>query len=142
MDEIGNVTDQLKVLLEQYDFNAQTMSAYLGLSVEQVRRMAGGDLSFLPADAASRFRVFNKISFLYMSAVEDKDLKLSAFLGVLISYHGLSKKTIAKMSGVEVSDIEKILSDPPGNVLAEQRYKVAVTVMALRFFLKDNEPRP
>ena len=142
MDEIGNVTDQLKVLLEQYDFNAQTRSAYLGLSAEQFRQMAVGDLSFLPEDAASRFRVFNKISFLYMSAVEDKDLKLSAFLGVLISYHGLSKKTIAKMSGVEVSDIEKILSDPPGNVLAEQRYKVAVTVMALRFFLKDNEPRP
>lgn len=34
--------------------------------------------------------------------VEDKDLKLCAFLKVLVSYHGLSKRAVAKMAGVEV----------------------------------------
>lgn len=87
-----------------------------------------------------RFRLFNKISFLYLSATEDKDLKLCAFLQVLISHHGLSKKTIAKMAGVDKSDIEKMLSNPPRKVSEEIKYKVAVTVMSLRFFLKECEP--
>ncbi|MDE6912137.1 MAG: hypothetical protein K2P35_00335, partial [Lachnospiraceae bacterium] len=58
----------------------------------------------------------------------------------LISYHGLSKKTIAKMAGVDKQDIDKILSNPPKKVPEEIKFKVAVTVMALRFFLKDCEP--
>ena len=71
--------------------------------------------------------------FLYLSAIEDKDLKLSAFLDVIILHHGLSKKTIAKMAGIETSDVEKLISYPSGAVIDEIKYKVAVTVMALRF---------
>jgi hypothetical protein len=84
--------------------------------------------------------LFNKIAFLYASATKDKDLKLSAFLEVLISYHGLSQKTIAKMADVETSDIERILSNSSQKMSEEAKYKIAVTVMALRFFLKDCEP--
>ncbi len=140
MDEKDNVTEQLKELMEAYDFNADTLSKYLGLPVDKVKILSQGDISFLPEDNMYRFRLFNKISFLYLSATDDKDLKLCAFLQVLISHHGLSKKTIAKMAGVEKSDIEKILSSPPKRVPEEIKYKVAVTVMALRFFLKECEP--
>ncbi len=35
--------------------------------------------------------------------------------------------------------IEKLLSDPPQKVSEEIKYKIAVTVMSLRFFLKDCE---
>lgn len=49
------------------------------------------------------------------------------------------KKTIAKMAGVEECDIAKIVSNPPKKVSEEIKYKIAVTVMSLRFFLKDCE---
>ena len=140
MDEKDNVTEQLKELMEAYDFNVDTLSKYLGLPADKVRILAQGDISFLPEDNMYRFRLFNKISFLYLSATEDKDLKLCAFLQVLISHYGLSKKTIAKMAGVDKSDIEKMLSNPPRKVSEEIKYKVAVTVMSLRFFLKECEP--
>ncbi len=43
------------------------------------------------------------------------------------------------MAGVNESDITKILSNPPKKVSEEIKYKIAVTVMSLRFFLKDCE---
>ena len=140
MDRKDNVTEQLKALLEEYDFHIETLSKVLQLPVEQVITLAEGNVDFLPDDATYRFRLFNKISFLYLSAVGDKHSKLCAFLQVLISYHGLSKKTIAKMAGVDKQDIDKILSNPPKKVPEEIKFKVAVTVMELRFFLKDCEP--
>lgn len=141
MDKKDNVTEQLKELIEAYDFNVDTLSKYLGLPADKVKILSQGDISFLPEDNMYRFQLFNKISFLYLSATDDKDLKLCAFLQVLISHHGLSKKTIAKMAGVDKSDIEKILSNPPKRVSEEVKYKIAVTVMSLRFFLKDCEPK-
>lgn len=141
MNEKDNVTEQLKELITVYGFNKNTLSQYLELPINHVEILAQGNIDFLPNEPTYRFQLFNKIAFLYASATDDKDLKLSAFLKVLISYHGLSKKTIAKISDVEISDIEKILSNPPKKVSEEVKYKIAVTVMALRFFLKDCEPK-
>ncbi len=140
MDEEYNVLEQLKSLIASYNFNIDTLSKYLKLSVEQIKELAQGNIDVLPDENIYRFQVFNKIQFLYMSAMEDKDLKLNAFLKVLISQHSLSKKTIAKMAGVETNDIEMILSDSPKRMENETKYKIAVTVMSLRFFLKDCEP--
>ena len=141
MDEKNNVTEQLKELITVYGFNKNTLSQYLGLPLNVIEDSSNGDIDFLPDDCSYRFKLFNKISFLYASATEDKDLKLTAFLQVLLSHHGLSKKTIAAMAGVEIKDIEKLLSNPPKKVSAETKYKIAVTVMSLRFFLKDCEPQ-
>ena len=116
MNQRDNVTEQLKELLDMYEFSMDTLSKYLQLPVEQIRKLSEGDVGFLPEDATYRFNIFNKISFLYLSAVEDKDLKLCAFLKVLLSYHGLSKRAMAKMAGVEVKDIERMLSNPPKKV--------------------------
>ena len=132
---------QLQKLISEYGFNVDTLSKYLGLSKEIIKELSQGNVDILSDEPFYRFQLFNKITFLYLSATDDKDLKLSAFLEVLISYHGLSKKTIAKMSGVEISDIEKILSNPQKRVSEETKYKVAVTVMSLRFFLKYCEPK-
>ena len=101
MNQRDNVADQLKELLDMYEFSMDTLSKYLQLPVEQIRKLSEGDVGFLPEDATYRFNIFNKISFLYLSAVEDKDLKLCAFLKVLVSYHGLSKRAVAKMAGVD-----------------------------------------
>lgn len=139
MNQKDNVTEELKELLETYEFSMETLSKYLQLPEEQIRELSKGNIGFLPEEPRYRLNIFNKISFLYLSAAEEKDLKLCAFLKVLISKHGLTKRAIAKMAGVEVKDIERMLSNPPKKVSEDIKYKVAVTVMALRFFLKDCE---
>ncbi len=96
---IENISEKVKILLENYKFNADTLAKY-----------------------------------------EEADLKPSAFLEMLLSYHHLSKITIAKMADVEVGDIEKMLCSPPVEVDAETKYKIAAAAMSLRFFLKDCEP--
>ncbi len=40
------------------------------------KNLSEGDIDFLPEEPTYRFNLFNKISFLYCSAIEDKDLKL------------------------------------------------------------------
>ena len=136
MNEKDNVTEQLKELITVYGFNKNTLSQYLDLPLNSIDDLSNGNINFLPDDCTYRFKLFNKISFLYLSAIDDKDLKLTAFLQVLLSHHGLSKKTVAAMAGVETKDIEKLLSSPPQKVSEEIKYKIAVTVMSLRFFLE------
>ena len=46
---------------------------------------------------------------------------------------------IAKMAGVEENDIDRLLVNPPEKVEIEVKYKIAVTGMELRFWLKDCE---
>ena len=48
---------------------------------------------------------------------------------MLVSYHGISKLTIAKMAGVEENDIDRLLVNPPEKVEIEVKYKIDVTVM-------------
>ena len=93
----------------------------------------------LPDDPALRLKILSKAGFLYFGAIEDKDKQLSVFLEVLVSYHGISKLTIAKMADVEEQDIDRLLANPPEKVEIEVKYKIAVTVMERRFWLKDCE---
>ena len=48
-------------------------------------------------------------------------------------------RRIAKMAGVEENDIDRLLANPPEKIEIEVKYKIAVTVMELRFWLKDCE---
>ena len=61
------------------------------------------------------------------------------WLELLVSYYGISKLTIAKMAGVEEKDIDRLLANPPEKNEIEVKYKIAVTIMKLRFWLKDCE---
>ena len=134
-----DITEQLKCLIEDYGFNVETLSKYLKLDDNQINLLANGDVNFLPNDNEYRFNLFNKISFLYCSAIDEKDVKLDAFLKVLLSYHNISKKTISKMSGVDIKEIDKFLSLKKSKISVEDKYKLAITTMSLRFFLKDIE---
>ena len=134
-----DITEQLKCLIEDYGFNVETLSKYLKLDDNQINLLANGDVNFLPNDNEYRFNLFNKISFLYCSAIDEKDFKLDAFLKVLLSYHNISKKTISKMSGVDIKEIDKFLSLKKSKISVEDKYKLAITIMSLRFFLKDIE---
>lgn len=139
MNKDIDVSEQLKNLIDYFKFNMNTLSEYLGLNNEQIQMLANGDTSFLPNDNTYRFNLFNKIGFLYYSAIDENDFKLDAFLKVLLSYHNISKKTISKISGVDIKVIDKFLSLKNSKISIEDKYKLAVTVMSLRFFLKDNE---
>lgn len=141
MEELDDISMQLRVLLDEYGFRAETLASYLGLNVWQLREAAAGSLDCLPQDHMERFRCLNKITFLYLIPYDGADKKVSAFLQVLVSYHRLSEKTIAKMAGVAEEDVKNMLSCPPGPVSDPAKYKIAAAVMCLRFFLKENEPQ-
>lgn len=96
MNKDIDVSEQLKNLINDFEFNINTLSEYLGLNNEQILMLANGDTSFLPNDNKYRFNLFNKIEFLYYSAIDENDFKLDAFLKVLLSYHNISKKLFQK----------------------------------------------
>lgn len=137
--EVANISEQLKELIEEYNFNIETISKYLKLDIDKIELLKNGDMSFLPDDNKYRTDLLNKICFLYFSTKDDKDVKLDVFLKVLLSYHKISKKTISKISGVDIKEIDKFLSLKKSKISIEDKYKLAVTTMSLRFFLKDIE---
>lgn len=131
----------LRKLLEEYHFNVETLAKYLSVSVESVYEIARGNMEKLPADFMERTRIINKIMFLSIVSEDEPDIKVKAFLETLLSYHQLSKETIAKMAEIEIADIDIFLGDGCEKMDAEIKYKIASVTMALRFFLKDNEPK-
>lgn len=114
--EVVNISEQLKGLIEEYCFNMETLSKYLKLDIDKIELLKNGDTSFLPDDNKYTSDLLKKISFLYFSSKGDKNFKLNAFLDVLISYHNISKKTISKISGVEINKIDKFLSSNDNNI--------------------------
>ena len=136
MTIIEDVAGKVTALIEKYEFDVSPLARYLGLSREQVNNIAHGKMEGLLAQR----KVLDKIMFLYAVACEDADLKTSSFLEVLVSCHHLSPTAIAKMSGVDVADVEKMLSGLSAEVDIHSKYEIAVTAMALRFFMKDCEP--
>ena len=58
---------------------------------------------------------------------------------VLMEVMCLRLRRIAKMAGVEENDIDRLLANPLEKIEIEVKYKIAVTVMELRFWLKDCE---
>ena len=143
MEKKGTVAEWLETLVDVYGFSVVTLSKYLGLSAEQIGALKDGRIDHLPQETMAQLQKlleqYSKIGFLYCCGADDKEMKLSAFLKVLLSYHSISKKTIAKMAGVDVTDIDKILRSDKNRVPPEVKFKLAVTVFSLRFFLKELE---
>ena len=129
MIKTKNISEMLTSLIEEYRFNKNTLSKYLEITEETIDGVVMGNVECLPDDPALRLKILSKAGFLYFGAIEDKDRQLSGFLEVLVSYHGISKLTIAKMAGVEEQDIDRLLANPPEKVEIEVKYKIAVTVM-------------
>lgn len=140
MDVSIDISRQLRALLENFLFSETLLSKYLSLSVPGIRLLARGDLSALPENHEARFRIFNKIAFLYAIPGDGADKKLRAFLQVLLSFHHISIETAARIADVEKSEIEKFLSAAECDIPMEEKYKIAVAAMSLRFYLKELEP--
>ena len=101
MIKTKNISEMLTFLIEEYRFNKNTLSKYLEITEETIDGVVMGNVECLPDDPALRLKILSKVGFLYFGAIEDKDQQLSGFLEELVSYHGISKLTIAKMAGVE-----------------------------------------
>ena len=129
MIKTKNISEMLTSLIEEYRFNKNTLSKYLEITEETIDGVVMGNVECLPDDPALRLKILSKAGFLYFGAIEDKDRQLSGFLEVLVSYHGISKLTIAKMAGVEEKDIDRLLVNPLEKVEIEVKYKIDVTVM-------------
>ena len=129
MIKTKNISEMLTFLIEEYRFNKNTLSKYLEITEETIDGVVMGNVECLPDDPALRLKILSKAGFLYFGAIEDKDRQLSGFLEVLVSYHGISKLTIAKMAGVEEKDIDRLLVNPLEKVEIEVKYKIDVTVM-------------
>lgn len=141
MNVIENISSLLRDLLEEYHFNVETLAKYLSISVESVYYLANGKTGMLSTDPQKGIRIVNKIMFLDTITSDEADMRVQAYLDTLLSYHKLSKETIAKMAGIQIADIDIFLSNKCEKMNAEIKYKIASVTMALRFFLKDNEPK-
>ncbi|WP_195267975.1 HTH domain-containing protein [Eubacterium sp. 1001713B170207_170306_E7] len=131
------IADWLKALIMDYGLSLEMLSNYLSLTREQIIWLSDGKLEFLSDENLDKGRLFDKTAALYLSATEDKDLKLAGFLDVLITHYHLSQETIAKMAGVEEREVGHLLQNRPGLISENAKYRIAVTVMSLRFLLKD-----
>ena len=56
MNKDIDITKQLKCLIDDYDFNIETLSKYLKLDNNQIKLLASGDINFLPNDNQYRLQ--------------------------------------------------------------------------------------
>ncbi len=131
------VCSALEKLVSFYKFPLPLLSGYLQMKEEVLLEVAGGNWDMLPQDAKKRHEIEDRILFLACIPEGHPDRRVSAFLNVLLSYHQIPAQAIADMAGVSKKTIEDMARD--GKIVLEDKYKIAATVMALRFFLKDME---
>lgn len=129
---------KLKKLINDYDFKIDTISNYLGLSIEQLKKFLDGE-SLFQNDKRKFFQISDKINLLYYSTEMEKDIELEGFLTVLVQFHGISTTSIAKISGVSLQDVENCMEHKFDQVSDDAKYKIAITAMRLRFLLKECE---
>ncbi len=141
MNKINSVNEELSIILNEYLFNIETFSEYLDLEKCETETLLRGDMSILPEDDKAKLIIFNKINLLYEAIKNDADTIIKENLKVLVSYHNISKNTIAKAANVDAKDIDKLLSDKGYLVDDNKKYRLTAMSMALRFCLKDIESK-
>ena len=119
---------KLKKLINDYDFKMDTISNYLGLSIEQLKKFLDGE-SLFPNDKRKFFQISDKINLLYYSTEMEKDIELEGFLTVLVQFHGISTTSIAKISGVSLQDVENCMEHKFDQVSDDAKYKIAITAI-------------
>lgn len=87
-----DISQQLKELLEKYRFSEGVLSKYLSLPVPGIRAFAQGDLSILPESHEARFRIFNKIAFIYAIPGDGPGQKAARLSSGLIFFSSCLKR--------------------------------------------------
>ncbi|MEN8076382.1 HTH domain-containing protein [Clostridioides difficile] len=134
-DYIENILD---ILIVEYDFNIDTLSNLLNVEKDIIKNYKKYEKS-ISYDAAHLSSIINKILMLYNITNTDADFKFRAYLYVLVDYHNISSKTIAKMANIEEKEVLDFINEKD-TISIDTRYKLASVIMNLRFMLKDIEP--
>ena len=129
------VMETLQILIEKYKFNVDTLSKLLDVKKGVI---LSKDEKILFENSKNFGKISDLIMMLELIGRDNDDLKIGAFLQVLLEYHNLSVETIALMSGVSEKEINDLVENPE-LVSLESKYKISKTVMSLRFFLKELE---
>ena len=129
------VMETLQLLIEKYKFNIDTLSKLLDVKKDVI---LSKDEKMLFENSKNFGKMSDLIMMLELIGRNNADLKIGAFLQVLLEYHNLSAETIALMSGVSEKEVNDLVENPE-LVSLESKYKISKTVMSLRFFLKELE---
>lgn len=130
------VMETLQLLIEKYKFNVETLSKLLDVKKDVI---LSKDEKTLFENSKNFDKISDLIMMLELIVRDNADLKIRAFLQVLLEYHNLSTETIALMSGVNEKEVNDLVENSE-LVSLESKYKISKTVMSLRFFLKELEP--
>ena len=85
----ATITEMIQILMQDYGFPEEVLARHFRLTAEQLEQLLSGDPDGLPGDPAERYRAQSRISRLYFGVCESREQKLSGYLEVLLSYHGL-----------------------------------------------------
>ena len=137
----ATITEMIQILMQDYGFPEEVLARHFRLTAEQLEQLLSGDPDGLPGDPAERYRAQSRISRLYFGVCESREQKLSGYLEVLLSYHGLSRETVARAAQVPSEAVERALDPETLPFLdPEVRYCLAAAVMVLRFLFREDEP--
>lgn len=134
-DYIQNILD---ILIVEYDFNIDTLSNLLNVKKDIIKNYKKYEKS-ISYDAEHLSSIIDKILMVHNITNTDADLKFRAYLYVLVDYHNISPKTIAKMANIEENEVLDFINEKD-TISIDTRYKLASVIMNLRFILKDIEP--
>lgn len=134
-DYIQNILD---ILIVEYDFNIDTLSNLLNVKKDIIKNYKKYEKS-ISYDTEHLSSIIDKILMVHNITNTDADLKFRAYLYVLVDYHNISPKTIAKMANIEENEVLDFINEKD-TISIDTRYKLASVIMNLRFILKDIEP--
>lgn len=134
-DYIQNILD---ILIVEYDFNIDTLSNLLNVKKDIIKNYKKYEKS-ISYDTEHLSSIIDKILMVHNITNTDTDLKFRAYLYVLVDYHNISPKTIAKMANIEENEVLDFINEKD-TISIDTRYKLASVIMNLRFILKDIEP--
>lgn len=131
------IDDMLCTLKQVYHLEDRTLCTLLGVDAAVINDFPNHMDAFQTPVEFRRFS--DRLLMLHSVAYDEPDFKVAAYLQVLLNYHHISKKSVAAFAGVTEEDITAFLNDG-ANVPTEKKYRIANTVMCLRFLFKEAEP--
>ena len=125
-------------LIEEYRMSEKSLSRVLGVDKRIIENRHKA--SFTLPDSPDKYRSFlNRLLMLRFLPDDSPDLRVRAFLEVLLREHRMSAASVARISGLTEQDVLAFLRQDEG-VSAETKYRIASAVMVLRFLFQAAEP--
>lgn len=104
-----NSIKHLKILLDDYKFNPETIANYLSLKVNDVYAITNKNLSVF-ADAKKQNETMKKIEGLYTLVTSDVSSRIKHGIENLLEYYQFDVNTLANISDVDVKEIQNFLN--------------------------------